>query len=534
MASAPISSPSSPQREHLERIASLTDASLAHLGVDELLDELLGKVQGVLEVDTAAVLLLDPDEAFLVATAARGIEEEVTQGVRIPVGRGFAGKIAAEKRPVVLDRVDHTTVLNPILRDRKIRSLAGVPLLIEGRVVGVLHVGSLGTREFTDDDVQLLQLVGDRVALAVQSRLAEIERTAATTLQESLIPGALPDVPGMEFAARYVPGGVGEVGGDWYDVAWLPSGCLLVVIGDVVGRGLRSAIVMGRLRSAVRSYSMITDDPGEVLDLVDRKIRHFEPGAMATGLVAIFNPSLQQVTISSAGHLPPVLAVPDEPSRLLDLPVDPPVGVGMVVRRHVTTVDLPEGALLFFYTDGLVERRDVSIDDRLADLCDSVTADAAHAVTAAVMQRLVGTTRSSDDIAVLAARRRAGTPVAPFAVDVAAVPTNLTKVRASLRGWLAGAGASDDEIQDLVLAAGEALANAVEHAYGAQAGRVYVEGALEGREVVLTVRDTGRWRTQRSQDRGRGTMIMQKTTDSLEIRDTGEGTVVTMRRRLAS
>jgi phosphoserine phosphatase RsbU/P len=141
----------------LRQIELVTDAALAHLGVEDLLVELLERVQGLLEVDTAAVLLLDRSSEYLVATAAKGIEAEVRQGVRIPLGRGFAGRIAADKQPVLLEHVDHTNVLNPILRECGIRSLLGVPLLSSGEVIGVLHVGTLGARRFTDHDVTLLQ-----------------------------------------------------------------------------------------------------------------------------------------------------------------------------------------------------------------------------------------------------------------------------------------------------------------------------------------------------------------------------------------
>ncbi len=183
--------------DRLRRIESVTDAALAHLNVEDLLVELLERVQGLLEVDTAAVLLLDPSTEHLVATAARGIETEVRQGVRIPVGKGFAGRIAAEKKPVILEQVDHTNVLNPILRERGIRSLLGVPLLHSGSVIGVLHVGTLVPRRFTDDDIRLLQIVADRVAFATESRRAEVERTAARVLQRSLLPTRLPVVPGF-------------------------------------------------------------------------------------------------------------------------------------------------------------------------------------------------------------------------------------------------------------------------------------------------------------------------------------------------
>ena len=138
--------------DRLRRLETVTDAGLAQLDVDELLDELLDRVRELLAVDTAAVLLLNPSGRYLVATAARGIEEEVRQGVRIPLGKGFAGRIAAEKRPVILEQVDHTNVLNPLLREKGIRSLLGVPLLVGGTVLGVLHVGTLTPRPFSADE----------------------------------------------------------------------------------------------------------------------------------------------------------------------------------------------------------------------------------------------------------------------------------------------------------------------------------------------------------------------------------------------
>jgi len=169
--------------EHVRRLQSVTDAALAHLRLDELLDALLDRTRQILEVDTCAILLLDEDTNELVAHAALGIEEELEQGVRVPVGAGFAGRIAAEKRPVILDDVDHAYVLNPLLREKGIKSMLGVPLVVEGEVRGVLHVGSLQPRAF-QEEVELLQLVADRAALAIEhARLFEAERTARQRIE---------------------------------------------------------------------------------------------------------------------------------------------------------------------------------------------------------------------------------------------------------------------------------------------------------------------------------------------------------------
>src|SRR5215467_2538375 len=174
--------------DRLRDIQAITDAALSRLDDHDLLAELLERTRAILRADTAAVLLLDFSSGELIATAAAGLEEEVRQGVRVPVGRGFAGRIAAEHQPVILDHVDHDTVLNPILWEKGIRTLMGVPLIAGGKVIDVLHVGSLTAREFTSDDIDLLQLAADRAATAVQSLMAHEDRIAAQALQRSLLP----------------------------------------------------------------------------------------------------------------------------------------------------------------------------------------------------------------------------------------------------------------------------------------------------------------------------------------------------------
>ena len=161
--------------EQLLKIQTVTDAALAHLNLGELLDELLVRVRDILEADTCAILLLDPHSDELVARAARGIEEEVERGVRIPVGKGFAGRIASSRRPIVLDDVDHADIMNPILREKGIKSMAGAPLLARDRVLGVIHVGSLHPRLFTDEDVELLERAAERAAMALEKALVHDE-----------------------------------------------------------------------------------------------------------------------------------------------------------------------------------------------------------------------------------------------------------------------------------------------------------------------------------------------------------------------
>jgi putative methionine-R-sulfoxide reductase with GAF domain len=387
----------------LREIEAVTHAGLAQLTLEELLVELLDHVREILAADTAAVLLLDDANGQLVATAARGIEEEVYQGVRVPLGRGFAGRVAATRQTQAIEDIDDADVVNPLLREKGIRSLLGAPLLAGGRLLGVLHVGTVTRRHFDDEDADLLHMVADRVALATQASLSETERNASLVMQRSLLPDQLPDVAGFETAVRYIPG-AGTVGGDWYDMFVLPSGRLLVTLGDVVGKGLRAAVVMGRLRSSLRANGFADDrDPGAVLDLVDSQLQHFEPRQMATAAVACVDADSDRIHVALAGH--PAPASGDGPGRYLDLAIGQPLGVAPSGPRPTTTVELPPGAVICFYTDGLIERRGVRLDDRIDRLCDVVRADPVEQVCSRVMARLVGVERAQDDVALLALRR---------------------------------------------------------------------------------------------------------------------------------
>jgi phosphoserine phosphatase RsbU/P len=211
-------------------------------------------------------------------------------------------------------------------------------------------------------------------------------------------------------AVRYVPG-EGKVGGDWYDVFTLPSGQLGVVIGDVAGSGLPAAVIMGRMRSALRAYALETTDPAEVLARLDAKVQHFEPGALATVAYAVFGPGLDRVHICSAGHHPPVIASPRQPAGLADIPPGLLIGAVPGAQRQVATLEIAPGTLLCFYTDGLIERRGQTIDDGLDRLCQAVTPEPPEAACATVMAALVGSEPAPDDIALLVFRRSpSGTP----------------------------------------------------------------------------------------------------------------------------
>lgn len=518
----------------LRQIEAVTDTALAHLSVEELLQELLNRVCEALDADTATVLLVDADGQQLLATASCGIEEEVHQGFRVPIGEGFAGRIAAERKPLVLEHIDPDTVVNPLLWDKGLVSLAGVPLLAEGELIGVLHVGTLRARTFTDEDVRLLRLVADRIALAAKTRILQAERAAASALQRSLLPGRLPDVSGLEFCSRYVPGEDVGVSGDWYDAFTLPSGWLCIAIGDVVGKGLPAATVMSRMRTATRSYALEASDPADVLSRLDRHMRHFEPDSMATIAYAMWEPSLERMHLSLAGHLAPVLAVPGEESTMPEVPVDPPIGAGFpTYHRRTTIIDIPYGTTVCFYTDGLVERRDRPLDDGLRLLRQHVRAGPAQATCARVLSGLVGNRPATDDIAVLAMRRQDLHNVRRMELELDAVPESLAELRTTLRRWLPTVGASEDDVSDLLVAVGEAAANVIEHAYGPGGGKYTVCSDYRDGEVRITISDTGTWRSSRGAHRGRGTELMRQLCDEMSVlHHDGAGTDVYLAKRL--
>jgi serine phosphatase RsbU (regulator of sigma subunit) len=393
---------SSDLQSRLANLRALTDARLTNLDVDDLLIELLARTREILDADTAAVLLLDDSSNELVARAACGIEEEVRQGVRVPIGVGFAGRIAASRGAIRLDRVDATTVSNPILWETGIKVMLGVPLLAGDNVVGVVHVGRLEDRAFSAEDADLLQVVAERVAAATQAGRLAVERAAAELLERSLLPGRLPNWPGIEFAARYVPAAGRMVGGDWYDAFRLPSGELWIVIGDVAGHSLQAAVIMGRVKSAFRAFALLGLPPHEVLRLVDRKIDLFEFDTTVTIACAVTNPPFDRMQLAVAGHPPPIIAPPNHEPFFANADVDRLLGLGDDIPRSSTEVPLAPGTTVAFYTDGLVERRREPIDVSLERLRTTVFAGPPRSVLHHIMRELIGNTAPEDDVALLA------------------------------------------------------------------------------------------------------------------------------------
>jgi PAS domain S-box-containing protein len=396
----------------------------------------------------------------------------------------------------------------------------GVPRFKNGRFIG--YVG-------TAIDIHERKLM--------ESQLLEVyqrEHTIAETLQRSLLPERLPRIEGLEIAARYLPASRGAaIGGDWYDALELPDGRVALVVGDVVGHGLRAAAVMGQLRNAFRAYGLAESSPAEVMARVNRLVMSAEDEVMATVLYLVLDRENGELTFASAGHPPPLLLETDG-VRFLEGGRAVPIGaVEPVLFREASAV-LPDGAALLLYTDGLVERRDEPLEQRLDALADAAGAaeEGLEGLCDAVLADVIGPDRMpSDDVALLAVRPR---PVASRSIrfTLPAEPESLAGLRRRVGRFLHAAGADDAETYEITLTICEAAGNAIEHAYGPGDATFDVEASLDSDEVVATISDRGHWRERRGAHRGRGLNIIAGLMDDVQVSTEGDGTVVRMRRRL--
>jgi PAS domain S-box-containing protein len=372
----------------------------------------------------------------------------------------------------------------------------------------------------------------------MEGRLLEVyqrEHKIAETLQRSLLPERLPQIDGLQLAARYLPGARGAaIGGDWYDVLERPDGRVALVVGDVVGHGLRAAATMGQLRNAFRAYGLVESSPAEVVARINRLVMSGVEDAMATVVYLVLDRETGEVSYSCAGHPPPLVLTPDGP-HFLEGGRSVPIGASdPAVFREASAV-LPPGSSLLLYTDGLVERRDVGLEERLGQLAEvaGTAEDDLDALCDRVIKVVLGDGDPGDDVALLAVRPL---PAASerISLTLAAEPASLAGLRRRLARFLHATGASEAEQYELTLTICEAAGNAIEHAYGPGDATFEVEVTFDGGELVATVRDTGTWREKRGEHRGRGLNIIEELMDEVAVAADQDGTVVTMRRRLAT
>ena len=513
----------------------ITDAALPHVGLQDLLDQLLNRVVHVFGADQGAVLLRAGDSR-LELHASRGVPSTLGHDHYRSIADRLAGRLASSRRPVALERNEATPALRSLLASAEMQSVLGLPLILDRQLLGVLYVGTRTRKPFSDDDAALLQLVGDRVALAVdRARLFEHERHIAETLQRSLLPEQLPRIPGMDVAVRYLPAGAGmEVGGDWFDMFELGDGRVVLAMGDVVGRGVRAAALMGKLRTSLEAYAFDGRSPEEVVERLHWLMERQHRADMATLLYVVIAPDRTSAELASAGHMPLLIRGANGEARFVGHHVSPPLGALPFVRFQASRVDIEPGSALVLFTDGLVEVRGTSIELRLEELRRTVESgpSSPDAVCDGLLGRMLGHEEPQDDVALLVLGL-SGLPAQGFTLDLPAEPEALSSVRQSLERWLSEAGTSRTDAHAIKVACGEACANAIEHAYRPGDAAFRIEASRVDSDVLIVVRDFGGWREPRGTDRGRGLPLMEALMDSVQVEPSAEGTTVQLRRRLA-
>ncbi|MBM9440050.1 SpoIIE family protein phosphatase [Actinacidiphila bryophytorum] len=428
-----------------------------------------------------------------------------------------------------------------------VQSTLVVPMVARDTVLGLVQFSrAKGSEPFTERDRMLAEELAARAAIFIDNaRLYRREHERALILQRSLLPPDDPEAAGLDIACRYLPGSMEtEVGGDWFDVIELPGHRTALVVGDVMGRGLRAAVAMGELRTAVRTLAMLDLEPGEVLSALDEVVRGLgapTPGRtrrtkergdsdltevyLATCVYVVYDAVTRRCTIANAGHLPPVVVEPGESPLLLELPRGVPLGVGGEPFEE-SEVELPEGALLALYTDGLVESRSLPLDEGLdafrqsldgperplEDICDHVLAT-------------VDTAHGEDDIALLMARIR-GLPADQVGDwTLKPQPTSVARARELARDQLL-AWDLGDLVDTTELLVSELVTNALRHGYGDIRLRLLLD-----RTLVCEVWDSAlvqprRRRARDTDEGGRGLQLVTMLSESWGSRRTHRGKTV--------
>ncbi|WP_170290453.1 ATP-binding SpoIIE family protein phosphatase [Kitasatospora atroaurantiaca] len=480
--------------------------------------------------------------AMLRAVAVGEVGETgVMAGAADAVGEASrSAKVYAESlrsgRSILVPEVDEAALQRIVAEpDRVAPSLeAGVhsyimvPLLARGIVLGGAEfIRTSNPEPFGPADVALAEELASRASVAIDNaRLYRRERDTALTLQRSLLPQEVHRTLGLEIAYRYLPSSViSEVGGDWFDVVPLSGGRVALVVGDVMGHGIRAAATMGQLRTVARTLITLDMEPARVMRRLDEAAAAVGEGQFATCVCVVFDPLDRTCTAASAGHLPPVVAGPEGSAYLIDLPTGAPLGVGGVPFESVQFT-LPEDGILVLYTDGLIERRGQDMDEGLDVLrrtvadrrptleqtCDSVlTALASHS--------------GQDDIAVIMAHAlpvdSSRLAVLPLAGDLSMVGHARRFTRKTLASW------GLDPLIDLSeLLTSEVITNALVHAGAPTELRIFRNRLLTVEVADIDSHAPRLRRARESDEGGRGVHLVNELAHRWGSRSTSEGKVV--------
>lgn len=532
---------------HLEFLATASHHLATSLDVDETAEALaraclpdLGQsavvhlLDAARDIQVAAVEHVDAErrESLVELLERYPVRYDAPYGSGAAIRTGevsFVPSVDDEQRRAFAVDDEHLRMLERLAPS----SVISVPLAARGRVIGALAVRREDGDTYTQTDVGLVQALAARGALALDNALLYArERNAALMLQRSLLPRLLPDFEGASCAVRYRPGVTGgEVGGDWYDVLALPDGALAMAVGDVQGRGIVAASVMGQLRAAVRAYALEDHSPKEVLLRADTVLRSLDGGPLATCSYVRLDPVIGELVIAVAGHPPPLLA-DGTGARFIDVDPGLPLGIGGAVFAQ-STVSVGEGSVLVLYTDGLVEDATTALDtgmDRLAGVVAGARADGldVEAIADRILERLVIAEKQDDDIAllVLAVGRLATDRTVELSDDPVAVRT----ARHLAEEVAASSGVDEFQSVTLTLLVSEVVTNAVRHTGSAGRVRMRLAGSRIRVEVfdgaVDVVRPRASCPDRAPRDRRTGLRLLDSLAETWGVEPTSGGKCV--------
>jgi signal transduction histidine kinase/DNA-binding response OmpR family regulator/serine phosphatase RsbU (regulator of sigma subunit) len=436
------------------------------------------------------------------------------------------------------------TRIRPELADDHLASGAEAMVVVPlpdglGAVAGALGVTWSRPRTVDADTVATVEAIGALAGRTVERlRVRRWEQRVAEEIQGQLLEVDLRSTMGV-VAARYQPADPSlVVGGDWYDAISLDDHRVGLAVGDVVGTGLPAALVMGQLRSALGAAAVTQPDPAAVIAMVDAFAERLAGASCTTAIYCVIedrdDAAGSVLRWCAAGH-PPVVVATDSGTRLEWGGRRPPLGIGVPGECTDDAVELDPASLVLLYTDGLVERRGEPLDTGLERLRRAVD-DHAHLLTGELCDRVLAELApgdATDDDVALVALRTPGRSPRRFVDAVVADPGELAGTRTRLREWLDTLDLTPDDAQRILLAVGEATANAVEHGSPGLQGSVGIELGVGPDGLCAAVTDTGRWDRDASRSaqlgRGRGLRIMEALTDELTVRRTPLGSTVTLR-----
>jgi serine phosphatase RsbU (regulator of sigma subunit)/anti-sigma regulatory factor (Ser/Thr protein kinase) len=427
----------------------------------------------------------------------------------------------------------------PHLHERQVglgtQRMAALPLLDDERALGALLLSFGAAADFDDDEQAFLGAVAAVVAQAMKRALAyKAQATTSELLQRSLLPESLPDLDGLALGALYEPGGSGvDVGGDWYDVVPLPDGRVALALGDVMGKGVPAAVVMGQVRSALRAYALIDPDPAVVLQRLDLLVASLGvPEQIVTVAYAVVSPSRESLDIAVAGHPAPLLARPGREPHAVVVP--PAAALGLRTGSWVTTtVALPPGSLLLFFSDGLVETRSLQLDEGVEELAQRLAAtESRRRHPRELCPRLADAMRrhdSDDDVTMLAVLSTVGLDLLTASTQLPADSSATPLARRALAGWLTAWEVDAEVAEAATLCLSELVTNAVIHS--GTAPRVTAQ--LDGERLLVAVQDRGnRGTARRTEDHeptdisGRGLLLVEALATAWSAEHSADGTTV--------